>query len=65
MINSSVPNSVGHNHVDHITLRNQGVWYPDGCGIKMVWTGGSHSWDKKLDGSEFNPFQMGNMRNCE
>ena len=55
-----VPAPIGPDHVDKLTNRTQDIWYPDTNDIRMVWSGGKHSWDRndKELWKEFNPFNI-------
>eukprot|EP00957_Ditylum_brightwellii_P202877 15332171-Ditylum_brightwellii.AAC.1 len=56
-----VPRSdnIGPKHVNHFFRPDDdGVWYPDDHGIRLVWCGGENDWDHHKSGREFNPFKI-------
>jgi hypothetical protein len=52
----ALPPKIGSRSVDDLKSPSDGVWYPDGRGIRMSWTGGKNQWDKHPTGSQFNPY---------
>jgi hypothetical protein len=52
------PSTIGPCHVDHFTSQEDGIWYPDKSGIRMMWYGGSPQDKHTLP---FNPFAIENQ----
>ena len=53
---TGIPSSFGPTHIDNFHCTSDGVFYPDSCGISMVWSGGEYDWDKHPTLRQFNPF---------
>lgn len=51
------PKNIGPASVDHMSSREDGIWFPDSVSYNMEWMGGSLSFDKAC-GKSFDPFRV-------